>query len=203
MKFGLRELVFLIVLLSVPVASFVFVFKPRNAEIRQASSEIEHKTEKLEQLREVSRRIENIGSAIEEWRSAVEQIEQKLPSEQGIEEILEQVWNLTKQNELVILATHAEPAVPAAAYMELPLKIEMTGNFDGFYQFLLELEQLQRITRVHQLKIWRAGLAKRRSRPGEPKPEEAPLGAIETEFVLSIYYESDDDDAAGAAIASR
>jgi type IV pilus assembly protein PilO len=205
MKFGLRELVFLIVLLSVPVASFVFVFKPRNAEIKQASSEIEHKTEKLEQLREVSRRIENIGVAIEEWRAAVEEIEQKLPSEQGIEEILEQVWNLTKKNELIILATHAEPAVPAASYMELPLKIEMTGNFDGFYQFLLELEQLQRITRVHQLKIWRAGLAKRTGRNrNNPNEEAPPPGAIETEFILSIYYESDHDDAAaGAAVASR
>jgi len=202
MKFGLRELVFLIVLLSVPVASFIFVFKPRNEEIRQASAEIENKTEKLEQLREVSRRIEDIGAAIEEWRSAVEEIEQKLPSEQGIEEILEQVWNLTKKNDLVILATHAEPAVPAAAYMELPLKIEMTGNFDGFYQFLLELEQLQRITRVHQIKIWRADLAKKKGRPGSPEPEVLPRGAIDTEFVLSIYYESE-ADAAGAAVASR
>lgn len=202
MKFGLRELVFLIVLLSVPVASFVFVFKPRNEEIRQASNEIDHKTEKLEQLREVSRRIENIGVAIEEWRAAVEEIEQKLPSEQGIEDILEQVWNLTKKNKLVILSTHAEPAVPAATYMELPLKIEMTGNFDGFYQFLLELEQLQRITRVHQLKIWRAGLAKKKGRPGDPAETELPMGAIDTEFVLSIYYESE-ADASGAAVASR
>ncbi len=206
MKFGFRELVFLLVLLSVPVASYLYVFKPRNDEIKQAEAEISHKTEKLDQLNEVSRRIENIGAAIEEWRTAVEEIETKLPSEQGVEEILEQVWNLTKKNQLTILSTQAEPAVPAAAYMELPLNIEIVGDFDGFYQFLLELEQLPRITRAHHLKIWRAGMKKKKSggasRPNSSSTdeEELPVGAIEAEFILSIYYESKAD--AVAAIAS-
>ena len=90
MRFGLRELIFMIVLLSVPIASFVFVFKPRNDEIQQAKSEIEEKQYKLAQLKEVSTRIEDIGEAIQEWRGAVERIEAKLPSAQGIDEILGQ-----------------------------------------------------------------------------------------------------------------
>ena len=35
MRIGLREMIFLIVLLAVPVASFVYVFRPRNDEIRR------------------------------------------------------------------------------------------------------------------------------------------------------------------------
>ena len=40
---------------------------------------------------------------------------------------------------------------------EQPLEIQIEGNFDGFYQFLLELETLPRITQIHQLKLERAG----------------------------------------------
>ena len=43
MKFGVRELLFLFVLLAMPIASFVYVFKPRNDDIRQAKHEIEVK----------------------------------------------------------------------------------------------------------------------------------------------------------------
>ena len=41
MRFGFRELIFLVVLLAVPVASWWYVFKPRNTEIAQARMEIE------------------------------------------------------------------------------------------------------------------------------------------------------------------
>jgi len=192
MRFGLREIIFLIVLLSVPVASFVFVFKPRNDEIRTATKEVEVKTAKLERLREVSARIENISAAIDEWHEALEFIEGKLPSEQGIDEILEQVWNLTEENGLEIVSTHADPAVPTATYMELPLKIEMQGDFDGFYQFLLDLEQQQRITRIHQLIVSRADAKKTKGPRGNrnaPKEDELPEGTMHASFTLSIYYE--------------
>jgi len=200
MRFGLRELVFLIVLLSVPIASFVFVFKPRNDEIQKARTEIEQKEYKLAQVDEVSTRIADIGEAIEEWRLAVEKIEAKLPSEQGIDEILEQVWNITAENHLTIISTRTDSPVPASTYMELPLNIKMQGDFDAFYEFLLDLEQLDRITRIHQLHITRAGSKKKSSRgPGSSRTEdeEEPNGLMEAEFTLSIFYEP----SSGSAVA--
>ena len=35
MRFGIRELIFFIVLMAVPISSFFFVFKPRNELINQ------------------------------------------------------------------------------------------------------------------------------------------------------------------------
>jgi type IV pilus assembly protein PilO len=72
--------------------------------------------------------------------------------------------------------------VPAALYLELPLKIIMEGEFDGYYQFLLELENLPRITRVHQLKLERETVG--------PGAEALPPGSMKAEFTLSIYFES-------------
>lgn len=196
MRFGVRELIFLAVLLAVPVASYVFVFKPRNVEIRRAEEEVEVKRARLEQLHQVTTRIDDLGLAIEDWRKAIEEIEAKLPSARGIEDILEQVWILTDRNGLQILGTHTEDPVPAATYMELPFKIEIFGNFDGFYQFLLELEQLPRITRIHQMKIVRAGDGRKR-RPANGATE-YPEGTMEAEFVLSIYYQPNDGETEGS-----
>src|SRR5436190_17431481 len=155
MRFGLREFVFFIVLLGVPVASFFYLFKPRNDEIRQARAEIDAKQDKLNRLAAAASKIDDMQLAIEQGRQSIQLIEAKLPNEQGVDGILEQVWQIAKRNRLTVKSVKSQTAVPAARYMELPLKVMMEGEFDGFYQFLLELETLPRITRMHQVKLTR------------------------------------------------
>ncbi len=59
-------------------------------------------------------------------------------------------------------------------YIELPLKMELSGNFKSYYSFLLELEQLDRITKVRELNI-------QKSKDGQ--------GQVEASFVVSIFFQ--------------
>ena len=191
MRFGLRELIFLVVLLAVPVASWWYVFRPRNNEIAQARMEIEIKQTKLDKLREVAKRIDDIGLAIEQGREAVELIEAKLPNRDQVEDILANVWQLAKQNHLNLKSVKSEKPVPATLYMEQPLRVSMTGRFDGFYQFLLEMENLSRITRVPQMTLERID----QTRGFEDA--EFDTGLMKAEFTLSIYFEPPSDTPGG------
>jgi len=184
MKFGLRELIFFLVLLTVPVASFIWVFRPRNEEITQAKLEIAAKQTKLDTLAKVTSKIEDIGVEIEKGRESVDMIEAKLPNEQDVEGILEQISQLAKRNNLVVRSVKSDKPVPAAMYMEQPLKMVMDGEFDGFYQFMLELENLPRITRIHQIKLDRADSTKT-----GPDKEALPPGSMKADFILSIYFQ--------------
>jgi type IV pilus assembly protein PilO len=183
MRFGLREFIFFLVLLAVPVASYFYVFKPRNQEISRANEEISTKQSRLDTLAAVAATIEDIGLEIERGRESVLMIEAKLPTAQDVEGILEQVWQIARRNALNLVSVKSEKPVPAALYMEQPLKVVMEGQFDGFYQFMLELENLPRITRVHQMKIEKVGAK------GGPKDESLPPGSMKAEFILSIYFE--------------
>ena len=187
MRFGLRELIFLVVLLAVPVASWWYVFRPRNNEIAQARMEIEIKQTKLDKLREVAKRIDDIGLAIEQGREAVELIEAKLPNRDQVEDILEKVWQLAKRNHLNLKSVKSEKPVPATLYMEQPLRVSMTGRFDGFYQFLLEMENLSRITRVPRMKLERI------TETGGLNDAKFDTGLMRAEFTLSIYFEQPSD----------
>ncbi len=182
MQFGSREVIFLIVLLVVPVASYFYVFKPRNHEIRQAQIEVENKQAKLDNLREVTEKIDDIGLAIDQGRAAIQLVEAKLPSARDVEVILEDVWELAASSRLSVKSIKSEKPVPAAGYMEQPLKIAMEGRFDGFYTFLLALESLPRITRIHELKL-------ERKTSGRSGDNEDPSGVMKADFVLSIYFE--------------
>jgi type IV pilus assembly protein PilO len=182
MQFGSREVIFLIVLLVVPVASYFYVFKPRNHEIKQAQVEVENKQAKLDNLREVTEKIDDIGLAIEQGRAAIQLVEAKLPSARDVEVILEDVWELAASSRLTVKSIKSEKPVPAAGYMEQPLKVSMEGRFDGFYTFLLALESLPRITRIHELKL-------ERKTGGRSGDSDDPSGIMKADFVLSIYFE--------------
>ena len=182
MRFGIREAIFFIVLLAVPVASFMYVFKPRSEQIRKANEEIATKTERLDKLEQVTKRISDIDRAIEEGRESIQLIEAKLPSEKDVEVMLEQVWELANENGLSVKSVKSEKPVPAAMYMELPLRVQMDGSFTGLYEFMLALENLDRITRIHQMSL---------SRPDKAKTTESgyPEGWVKSEFTLSIYFQ--------------
>ncbi len=188
MRLGVREVIFLIVLLVVPVASYFYVFKPRNVEIRQAQEEIKSKQAKLDKLREVTEKIDDMGLAIDQGRAAIDLVEAKLPSKQEVEVILEDVALLASRSRLSVKSVKSQAPVSAAGYMEQPLTIIMEGGFDGFYQFLLQLENLPRITRIHQMKLER--FTPRASRRGTKMPQ----GLMKAEFTLSIYYEQTFND---------
>ncbi len=187
MRFGVRELIFLVVLLAVPAVSMLYVFKPRNDDISQALTEIELKQTRLSKLAAMTERIDDLSIAIEEGREAIRAIEEKLPGQQGVEIILQQVWEVAAANSLLVKSFKSDKPIPAADYREQPLAIEMEGTFDGFYRFLLELENLPRITRIHNLKLERVDTQLARDTHTEMKAG----------FTLSIYYEPEAMASAG------
>ena len=183
MRFGIRELIFFIVLMAVPISSFFFVFKPRNELINQAKAEIQIKQSRLDRLAALTERLDDLGLAIANGRESIKLIEQKLPDKKGVDEILEQVWQIAKRNHQTVKSVKSKKMLPAALYMELPLDMEMEGDFDGFYSFLLELENLPRITRIHSLKLERLGIK-------AGADEDTNSGMAKAKFTLSIYFES-------------
>lgn len=174
MRLGFRELVFLFVLLAVPVASYWSVFRPQNQEIRRARLEITQKEKMLHKLAEVTAQSADLAALNDEIKDAISMIEARLPSAKEVDVVLGQVSELAEQNHLTLEKVKSDKPVAAAAYMEQPLNMVITGDFKKFYSFLLDLEKLDRITRMPDVDIERS------------KDED---GAMKAEFTLSIYFE--------------
>jgi type IV pilus assembly protein PilO len=193
----MRDLAFVAVLIAVPIASYFFVFAPRNDEIAKARAEINAKNVRLENLRRLTSRIGDLGREIVEREEELERLNQKLPDREGVDRILEQVTQLAQKSNLAVRSVKGEKVVPAGMAMELPLKTTIEGNFDGFYQFLLDVEALPRITRVHSMKISKLGMGPR------DNPDEMVGGSMRAEFTLSIYFNDTTGSAAAPAAGSK
>jgi type IV pilus assembly protein PilO len=178
MRFGIRELVLLAILMALPLSSWWLVFRPNNQKIEQAEREIDLKREMLEKLQTVTSRSDSLEQATAEIASGIEAIEARLPSDREIDDVVRQVSALAVENGLDQPGMVAKPPVRGTLYMEQPIEMTITGDFKGFYAFLLELEQLPRITRVPALEI-------ERSKDVD--------GHLKAEFTLNIYFERETD----------
>ena len=176
----LRRVIYVLVLLAVPLATWQFVFIPRNQEIDQAMETIQERENRLQQIAAVVVTLGDLREAVREGEAAIRRVEAKLPSRRDVETMLEQLWQVARRNELTVKSVKTMPPVTSTVYRELPLKVQLKGPFEGYYRFLLELENLPRITRIFNMDI-------KRIEPGRNAGDFDP-GAITADFELSIYF---------------
>jgi type IV pilus assembly protein PilO len=175
MSSTIRKGIFLCVLLAIVVASYFLVFKPTNARIVKARSEIDQKNAMLDKLRQATSRRDDLEHANQQIRASIEEIQARLPSGKEMPEVLRQVTTLASKTGLdVPKFTASDKPIQAGLALEQQIDVEINGDFDGFYQFLLELERLPRISRIPDLEI-----ARSKDVDGE----------MVAKLKLSIYYE--------------
>lgn len=180
MQFGTRELVLFLTVLLLPVVSYFTIFQPQNKRIDQATADISHKRELLDQLRLETARSKNLVQVNDSLQERIAVIESRLPTNKEIDQILRQVSGLAIEAGLKPPTLKSDKPVAAARYREQPLIMTTRGDFGGFYNFLVALERLPRITRVVSMSI------------RESREEDA---EISVDFTLSIYFREDEGSA--------
>ena len=174
MKLGIRELLFLMLLLAVPVGAYIWIFQPTNKHIDQQRQTIEAKSQKLTSLREALGGIDDLNEEVEKLREAIEFFEAKLPKHHEIHRVLEQVTKIAENHRLETRLFKTLKPESIVAYSEQPIELEVSGSFDAFYQFMLELEKMPRITKVKEMEL------------EKNKKEE---GITNSKIELSIYFD--------------
>ena len=187
MKLGAREIVVLNLMLALLGASWWFGFKQVDERKQQFREEMALKQRELGELKEATADVEDLGRRVDELQQAIDFFEGKLPREKEVDKILRDVWRAAERNRLEIGKFETLKVRRDSHYSEQPIKLELAGDFEGFYAYLLELESLKRITRVTGMTLTKL---------------EQRNGAMEAEMVLSIFFEPSGSSAAQPALAA-
>jgi type IV pilus assembly protein PilO len=181
MKLGAREFVFFTLLVGMLAGSWYFVFKRANDRREFLRAEIAQKETDLENLRKATAGIEDLGTKIGELQKAIAFFESKLPQEKEMDKILKEVWQMAQANNLECKTIKTLKPERQFSYSEQPIELTMSGEFAGFYNFLLQLEKLQRITRLHQMNLQKITSVD---------------GQMSAKVTLSVFFEPDTQAAA-------
>jgi len=156
MKFGPRDLLFLLVLMAFPIASWWTLFRPQNTEIAEALEEIQFKNDTLEKVAQATSRTKDLEAENEAIREGIQLMHERLPTGKEVESVLDDVASIARGHNLEIPKFVTKKPVDAAGFGEQPLEISVLGAWESFYLFLQDVERLERITKISELDISRS-----------------------------------------------
>ena len=188
MRFSSREAIIVLLLLSLPLGVWWFIFRPGDAYEARMLDDIRAKQEKLIALHSTTKLIGNLKDEIVSLEKAVSFFQSKLPNEKEIDKVLKELWLLAEANQLTTKSIRTLQTVgatglttPQDPHCEQPIAMDLEGDFRGLYSFLLAMENQPRIMRLRQMEL--------------KKLEDGPEGAIRAECEMSIFFEKSRDDA--------
>src|SRR3954447_6136220 len=178
MQFGLRTVLYVILVLGMLVMSYPLLFKPLNEQRVKAVADTKLKQQKLADLASAMRQTQNMPAEIAQLKKAIDFLTSKLPAQTEMDKVLEDVWKAAKDNKLTVKSVRNGKAIEGPNYNEQPIRMVIEGPFyPGFFRFLSQVEALPRLTKIKELKI-------------EPDHDDKKNGMIVADFELTIYYES-------------
>ena len=188
MKFGIREIAFVVVMLGLLAAIYFLVWDKAQTKIASMERKTEEKVKALSDLERATSGVSDVDKKVSELEEAIKFFEKKLPQERDIDQILKEVWNMAEANQLTTKTIKTMKSQRGAAYSEQPIEMSLSGNFSGFYEFLLKLEKLPRLTRVNQMNLDKVN---------------GKEGQMEAKLVLSIFFEPDGAGGGTTAASAR
>jgi type IV pilus assembly protein PilO len=183
MKLGIREILFLCVMLGVLASSYFLIFSKGNAKCLALTVDTLKKRQALADLRTETTGISDMNRKIDELQSAIQIFDSKLPAQRDVDTILQQITQISQSAGLVTKTVKPAKSETNANYSEEPIDLTLSGSFEGFYQFLLDVEKLPRLTRITQMH-----LTKLDNREGQ----------MTADLFLSIYFAPDLQSSASA-----
>src|ERR1043166_2279563 len=100
MQFGPRTLFSIVLLLAMPIAAYMFMFKPIEKQRDDARDNIRMKKEQLSEVATALARTKDLPAEIEKLKKAIDFLEHKLPQEKEMDGVLNEVWKIAEKNGL-------------------------------------------------------------------------------------------------------
>ena len=175
MNSNVRKIVFFIMTVGMASASYVYMIKPANRDLAIQKQKLSQKQSKLREFERAPAVLEDINMQLTRLEKSISILEGKLPPKSEIHTVLEDLTLVAQKNGLTPKTIRTLIQKSNNGYIEQPIKVELTGDFNSYYSFLLSLEKLDRITKIREMII-----------KNDPKED----GVMKASFVISVFFQS-------------
>jgi len=150
-----RKIIFFVLLLTVAYLAYAFMIRPANKNLAEQRERINKNLKVLNELQQATSTARDLNKQLAQLTEAINFFESKLPPQSQIHQVLEDITLIAQKQGLTTRSIRTLTRKDNNGYIEQPLQMELYGSFNAYYSFLLELEQLPRITKVRELKLRR------------------------------------------------
>jgi Tfp pilus assembly protein PilO len=136
--------------------TYLMVVRPADQRRDALQRDINQKQASLADFDRTTASLRAISAKVDELRPAVILFESRFTPSHEMDKILAEISFLAETNSLQTKTIKTPADHQTDQYREQEMELSLTGNFGGFYQFLLQLEDMQRITRIKKINLTKA-----------------------------------------------
>lgn len=148
-----RWLLFLILLAVVFVGLFFLFIQPNNKRIKGTTSQIAQVQQEINELTEKKRKQRELLKQIEALQLDLVRVQNQLPDSSQIPNLLQQIHDQARTAGLQIDRFERTQDIPKDHYIEIPVRMSLSGTYDQLANFLFYVGKLTRIVNVRDLAI--------------------------------------------------
>lgn len=167
-----RDKLITIGLLLVILAGFAGgVFYPQYRKVRQLRHQIVQAEQKLQHDRALAETVPDLAREVEQLRRQHSNFDRRLPQQKELGEFLREISTTIAAERLTNQVIEPGSPTTGPLYNNLPIIMEFDGSFRGLANFLTQIDQMERLTRIERIRI-------------EPSDD----GQLQVEMQLNIYF---------------
>jgi len=153
--------------------TFVFGYRPVLGRQAAVESKIAERRLALESGHGRAEELPQLMLRVEKLQAQVERTGRKLPRQPELGQFIKDITAVSQQTALRSFVVQPLGYKRADAVMELPICMTFEGDFASAAQFLRQVEEFKRLTRVRRLNV--------RAKDGND-------GTVQVELTLNIYF---------------
>jgi Tfp pilus assembly protein PilO len=150
-------------------------YRPSSAKLADLQLETSHKQVALINNNTQVRILPAVESAVNELKTRLNNYDKQLPRQQELDRFIKDIDTMVRNASLQKYAVNPSVLpIRSEMFAEQPVSLKFQGDFIKVFSFLRQTEQMQRLTRVRELKI----KSDRATKPGQ----------VEVELSMNIYF---------------
>ena len=154
-------------------AFYLLGYRAANRQLNDLRIEIASKQRDLFNNEIEAKKLPIIEKVVKQLQLKLAKFNKKLPRQQELPQFIREITQGSQQASLRNVKVEPGVGKKSDLYSEIPIKLTFEGDFLGVFAFLRQTEQLERLTRVHDLTL--------KAKSGKP-------GEVEVQVSMNIYF---------------
>ena len=138
-------MIILAVIVLILVLYLFMIYKPKSAEIAKFKQDLTAVKKEKEEKEKIVADLDEFNREVKELEQRLNEALSQLPNEREVDKILAQLSRLITDSGLMLQKFVVQPEMPKTLYNEVPISLEISGNFHNIALFFDKASKLKRI----------------------------------------------------------
>jgi len=140
-------------LVILTILNFVLMVRPELATLESQAAQQRVLDSQLQEKSEIAQNLNERRREMDVLQQKLDEALAELPEAADLDELLAQLNEIGRKSGLEISAVEPAPEESAQIYVNIPIKMALTGNYHEIAMFLQSLANLRRIVNVNNIQL--------------------------------------------------